>query len=77
VDIVIVRENTEDLYAGIEFARGDSETRKLLDSRPHMPRERKINKDSAVSLKVISESSKSANRRSLLLSMPGRMAERK
>ncbi|HUW44161.1 MAG TPA: isocitrate/isopropylmalate family dehydrogenase, partial [Dehalococcoidia bacterium] len=27
VDIVVVRENTEDLYAGIEFARDDSETK--------------------------------------------------
>ena len=31
VDIVVVRENTEDLYAGIEFAQGDPKTTKLLD----------------------------------------------
>src|SRR4030042_251966 len=29
VDIVIVRENTEDLYAGIEFAKGTTEAQKL------------------------------------------------
>jgi isocitrate dehydrogenase (NAD+) len=54
VDIVVVRENTEDLYAGIEFATGDSRTRQLLDLvRDAAGKE--IRKDSAVSLKVISE----------------------
>src|SRR4030042_1277277 len=31
VDIVIVRENTEDLYSGIEFARGTEESDKLIN----------------------------------------------
>jgi isocitrate dehydrogenase len=31
VDMVIFRENTEDIYAGIEFASGTSEARKVLD----------------------------------------------
>jgi len=31
VDLVIVRENTEDLYAGIEFEQGKSETAELID----------------------------------------------
>lgn len=54
VDIVVVRENTEDLYAGIEFARGEPETTKLLDFvRDAVGKE--IRKDSAVSLKVISQ----------------------
>ena len=53
VDIVVVRENTEDLYAGIEFARGDSGTKKLLDLVLDTTG-RKVTKDSAVSLKVIS-----------------------
>jgi isocitrate dehydrogenase (NAD+) len=54
VDIVVVRENTEDLYVGIEFAKGDSETRKLLDLvRDATGKE--LKKDSAVSLKVISQ----------------------
>jgi isocitrate dehydrogenase (NAD+) len=30
VDLVIVRENTEDLYAGIEFERGKSETDEII-----------------------------------------------
>jgi isocitrate dehydrogenase (NAD+) len=54
VDIVVVRENTEDLYAGIEFAKGDSGTRKLLDLVLSATG-RQLRKDSAVSLKVISE----------------------
>ncbi len=31
VDIVVVRENTEDLYCGIEFARGTDEAARLID----------------------------------------------
>ena len=53
VDIVVVRENTEDLYAGIEFARGDSGTKQLLDLA-HDVTGKEIKQDSAVSLKVIS-----------------------
>lgn len=54
VDIVVVRENTEDLYGGIEFARGASETRKLLDFVVDATG-KEMDKDSAVSLKVISQ----------------------
>jgi isocitrate dehydrogenase (NAD+) len=31
VDIVIIRENTEDLYAGVEFEEGTTEARELID----------------------------------------------
>jgi isocitrate dehydrogenase (NAD+) len=54
VDIVVIRENTEGLYAGIEFARDDPATKKLLD----LAREatgKAIREDSAVSLRVISQ----------------------
>jgi isocitrate dehydrogenase (NAD+) len=54
VDIVIVRENTEDLYAGIEFARSDSGTKQLLDFVLNATG-KQIKKDSAVSLKTISQ----------------------
>jgi isocitrate dehydrogenase (NAD+) len=54
VDIVVVRENTEGLYIGIEFAKGDSETKKLLDLVLNATG-KEIKKDSAVSLKVISQ----------------------
>jgi isocitrate dehydrogenase (NAD+) len=54
VDIVVVRENTEDLYVGIEFARGDSGTKQLLDFVLDATG-KELKKDSAVSLKVISQ----------------------
>jgi isocitrate dehydrogenase (NAD+) len=54
VNIVVVRENTEGLYIGIEFAKGDSGTKKLLDLVLNATG-KEIKKDSAVSLKVISQ----------------------
>ncbi|NWF77228.1 MAG: isocitrate/isopropylmalate dehydrogenase family protein [Chloroflexi bacterium] len=54
VDIVVVRENTEDLYAGIEFAKGDTATKQLLDL-VHDATGKELRKDSAVSLKIISQ----------------------
>jgi len=54
VDIVIVRENTEDLYAGIEFAKGEAETRKLL-SFIEQSTGVKIPGDSGISIKPVSE----------------------
>ena len=54
VDIIIVRENSEDLYIGLEFARGTAETKKLLSLASQSTGE-KISKDSSISLKLISE----------------------
>src|SRR5919205_1925742 len=31
IDLIVVRENTEDLYAGIEFSHGERETLELID----------------------------------------------
>ena len=31
VDLIVVRENTEDLYAGIEFEEGSSQARELME----------------------------------------------
>lgn len=42
VDIVIVRENTEDLYAGVEFAAGREETARLIEFINSLPSDRKI-----------------------------------
>jgi isocitrate dehydrogenase (NAD+) len=54
VDIVIVRENTEDLYAGIEYEKGSPEALELLQL---VTRTRgKVKEDSGISLKLISES---------------------
>jgi isocitrate dehydrogenase (NAD+) len=53
VDITVVRENTEDLYAGIEFERGSPDTAELAD---FLRRERGTARDDAgYSIKMISE----------------------
>jgi len=54
VDIVVVRENTEDLYVGIEFAKDSPQTAELLDFVFNATGKR-VRRDSAVSLKVISQ----------------------
>ncbi|MBM3173127.1 MAG: isocitrate/isopropylmalate dehydrogenase family protein [Chloroflexi bacterium] len=54
VDIIVVRENTEDLYIGIEFARGSAEgakLQKLIAEADYKP----VREDSGFSMKVISE----------------------
>ncbi len=54
VAIVIVRENTEDLYAGIEFEEGDEKTKKLIEDLNNIS-DKKIREDSGVSIKPISK----------------------
>src|SRR4030042_9705 len=54
VDIVVVRENTEDLYAGIEFEKGPPQAARLI-SLMHEIAPDKIREDSSFSLKVASE----------------------
>lgn len=59
VDLVIVRENTEDLYAGVEFEAGKPETQQLIDFINGLPSDRKIKTEGAetgVSIKPISVS---------------------
>ncbi len=53
VDLVICRENHEDLYAGIEFEQGQPETLKLIDFLSDLSG-RKIREDSGISIKPIS-----------------------
>ena len=53
VDIVIVRENTEDLYAGIEFEQGTPEALELIDWVASKGAG-EIRRDSGISLKPIS-----------------------
>lgn len=50
VDLVIVRENTEDLYAGIEFKQGEENTQKFIDFIEQLAGA-KIRRDSGISLK--------------------------
>ena len=51
VDLVIVRENTEDLYAGVEFAAGTPEAKQIIAAAKD-----KIRPDAAISIKPISRS---------------------
>lgn len=53
VDIVIVRENIEDLYAGIEFERGTAETQELIAWIKEKSK-KTIREDSGISIKPIS-----------------------
>jgi isocitrate dehydrogenase (NAD+) len=53
IDLVIVRENTEDLYAGIEFEVGKPETKNIIDAITKASG-KPIRADSAVSIKPIS-----------------------
>jgi isocitrate dehydrogenase (NAD+) len=54
VDLVVVRENTEDLYAGIEFEQGSAEARELIDWIAQ--RGASVREDSGISIKPISVS---------------------
>jgi len=49
VDVVVVRENTEDLYAGVEFAEGTPEAKQIIALA-----QGKIRDDAAISIKPIS-----------------------
>ena len=53
VDLVIVRENTEDLYAGIEFEQGSADVAELIDFVAEKTG-KAIRPDSALSIKPIS-----------------------
>jgi isocitrate dehydrogenase (NAD+) len=53
IDLVIVRENTEDLYAGIEFAEGETDTLELIDTVNRLAG-KDIRRDSGISIKPIS-----------------------
>lgn len=53
IDLVVVRENTEDLYAGIEFQKGKDDTAEIINwINKHSKRQ--ITPDSGISIKPIS-----------------------
>jgi len=59
VDLVIVRENTEDLYAGIEFEAGEPATAELVDHINRVATDKRIKSgrdETGVSIKPISVS---------------------
>jgi isocitrate dehydrogenase (NAD+) len=53
IDLVIVRENTEDLYAGIEFQKGSADAREAIRFLEGLSK-KKIPPDSAIGIKPIS-----------------------
>lgn len=53
IDLVIVRENTEDLYAGIEFQEGTKEAGEVIQLLSALSK-KTIRKDSGISIKPIS-----------------------
>jgi isocitrate dehydrogenase (NAD+) len=53
IDLIIVRENTEDIYAGIEFQEGKPETEKMIE-QISTATGKSIRKDSGLSIKPIS-----------------------
>ena len=59
VDLVIIRENTEDLYAGVEFERGRSTTAELIECINRLSTDRKVKTEAmetGISIKPISVS---------------------
>jgi isocitrate dehydrogenase (NAD+) len=54
IDLVIVRENSEDLYSGIEFEEGLDETKKLIQ-QIELFSKKKIRSDSGITIKPISK----------------------
>lgn len=54
IDLVVIRENSEDLYAGIEFKAGKPETKKLIEKIEELGK-KKIRPDSGISIKPISQ----------------------
>jgi isocitrate dehydrogenase (NAD+) len=53
IDLIIVRENTEDLYAGIEFAKGSEGAGEIIDLIAELTG-KSIRHDSGISIKPIS-----------------------
>lgn len=63
VKMVIFRENTEDVYAGIEFAAGSEEAKKLIELISQFLPDKKIDPASAIGIKPMSEAASKANMR--------------
>jgi isocitrate dehydrogenase (NAD+) len=54
IDLVVIRENTEDLYAGIEFEQGKPETAALIEFIESRVPKARVRRDSGISIKPIS-----------------------
>lgn len=54
IDLVVIRENSEDLYAGIEFEEGSAQTKNLISQIEKLS-QKNIRQDSGISIKPISK----------------------
>ncbi len=55
IDMIVFRENTEDVYAGIEWEKGTEEARKIIDFLKNELGVEKIREDAGIGIKPISE----------------------
>jgi len=55
IDLIVIRENSEDLYSGIEFEEGKPETKNLIKEIEKYSK-KKMRPDSGISIKPISQS---------------------
>ncbi|MBX9690855.1 MAG: isocitrate dehydrogenase (NADP(+)) [Cyanobacteria bacterium] len=55
LDVVIYRENTEDVYAGIEYPSGSPEAAKLIETIEGISPDKKILADSGIGIKPVSK----------------------
>lgn len=55
LDVVIFRENTEDVYSGIEYESGSSEAKKLIETIESLSKGKTIRPDSGIGIKPISK----------------------
>jgi len=55
LDVVIFRENTEDVYAGIEYPSGSPEAKKVIEAIESVSPDKKIRPDSGIGIKPVSK----------------------
>lgn len=55
LDVVIFRENTEDVYAGIEYPSGSPEAKKVIEVIEGVSPDKKIRPDSGIGIKPVSK----------------------
>lgn len=55
LDVVIFRENTEDVYSGIEYESGSPEAKKIIDAVKSIDPKKEIRPDSGIGIKPISK----------------------
>lgn len=55
LDVVIFRENTEDVYSGIEYESGTPEAKKIIDAVKSIDPKKEIRPDSGIGIKPISK----------------------